>query len=233
MMYNLKQKLDKFQAKIELSEILSRLQIAENSAFQYEGIRYRLKNSNGEKDNFFQFDLLETDKIYHIDAIRKLSIDYRLRFLDTKYYKNDYQESTIHKIADFEEKHGTELANFKILAPKDSFKLDNYDDPLLFMTLGNDHYYLLDHWGNDLHWSKKLMAWPLKNLTNLIFSTALLSLLTTNLVNLGSGNTLTDVQFLIILLFSWKWIIAITFFFLIKKGNNVSEYNWNSPFYNH
>ncbi len=232
MKYSLKQELDKFQAKIELSEILSQLQITENRELLHEDIRHRLKNSNGKKDNYFQFDLLETDRIYHIDAIKKLCIDYRLRFLDTKYYKNEYPEETIQKIDTFEHEHETEITNFKILAPKNSFELDNYDDPLLFMALGNNHYYLLDYWGNDLHWSKKIMAWPLKSLINLIAFTALLSLVTTNLVNLGLGRTLTDVQFLIILLFSWKWIIAITFFFLIKKGNNVSEFNWNSPFYN-
>lgn len=233
MNYSLKKELDKFQAKLELSEVLSQLQIIENKPFLNQVITDRLKQSEGKKANYFQFDALETDKIYHVDAIKKLCIDYRLRFLDTKYYKNEYPEETIEKIAGFEELHETELHHFKILAPKSSFKLDNYDDPLLFMALGNDYYYLLDYWGNDLHWSKKIVAWPMKSLMTLIVTTALLSLLSTNLLHFVLGKTLTDVQFLIILLFSWKWIIAITFFFLIKKGKSVSEYNWNSPFYNH
>ena len=38
--------------------------------------------------NAFDFDLLATDKIYHLDQIKKVSIDYRLRFLDLKYFKN-------------------------------------------------------------------------------------------------------------------------------------------------
>lgn len=232
MNYSLKKELDKFQAKLELSEVLSQLQIIENKPFLNQVITDRLKQSEGKKANYFQFDALETDKIYHVDAIKKLCIDYRLRFLDTKYYKNEYPEETIEKIAAFEKLHETELHHFKILAPKSSFKLDNYDDPLLFMALGNDYYYLLDYWGNDLHWSKKIVAWPMKSLMTLIVTTALLSLLSTNLLHFVLGKTLTDVQFLIILLFSWKWIIAITFFFLIKKGNSVSEYNWNSPFYN-
>lgn len=233
MNYSLKKELDKFQAKLELSEVLFQLQIIENKPFLNQAITDRLKQSEGKKANYFQFDALETDKIYHVDAIKKLCIDYRLRFLDTKYYKNEYPEETIEKIATFEELHETELHHFKILAPKSSFKLDNFDDPLLFMALGNDYYYLLDYWGNDLHWSKKIVAWPMKSLMTLIVTTALLSLLSTNLLHFVLGKTLTDVQFLIILLFSWKWIIAITFFFLIKKGNSVSEYNWNSPFYNH
>ena len=32
--------------------------------------------------NKFDFDLLVSDKIYHIDHIKKVCIDYRLRFLD-------------------------------------------------------------------------------------------------------------------------------------------------------
>ncbi|MGB5316964.1 MAG: hypothetical protein WBN56_13265, partial [Robiginitalea sp.] len=35
--------------------------------------------------NQFDFDSLDTSRIYHLDHIRKICIDYRLRFLDLKY----------------------------------------------------------------------------------------------------------------------------------------------------
>ena len=40
-----------------------------------------------KKANTFTFDLLETDKIYHINAIKKVCVDYRLRFLDLKFLR--------------------------------------------------------------------------------------------------------------------------------------------------
>ena len=38
--------------------------------------------------NSFELDLLSKDRIYHIDEIKKVCIDYRLRFLEIKYFKN-------------------------------------------------------------------------------------------------------------------------------------------------
>ena len=38
--------------------------------------------------NDFDLDQLESKDIYHIDTIKNICIDYRLRFLDLKYFKN-------------------------------------------------------------------------------------------------------------------------------------------------
>ena len=56
--------------------------------------------SGGElsKENHFNFDLLETKNIYHINCIKSICIDYRLRFLDTKYFKNEFPLEAIQKI---------------------------------------------------------------------------------------------------------------------------------------
>ena len=40
----------------------------------------------------FDVNKLDTDKIYHIDNIKSLCIDYRLRFLDLKYFKGEIPE---------------------------------------------------------------------------------------------------------------------------------------------
>ena len=52
--------------------------------------------------NTFNFDCLDTDKIYHIEQIKKICIDYRLRFLDTKYFKGQIPEEAIIKINNLE-----------------------------------------------------------------------------------------------------------------------------------
>ena len=96
------------------------------------------------------FDLLETDKIFHIDQIKKLAINFRLRFLDSHLFKNQIPDEAITKIRVLEKNHKTTLQGFKIIAPSKTFQLENYDDPLLFAPIGNNYYYLIHKWGNDL-----------------------------------------------------------------------------------
>ena len=93
--------------------------------------------------NAFNFDLLDRNKIYHLEQIKKVSINYRLRFLDLKYFKNKLPESAHQDIQQLEALHETHLSGFKIMAPSALFRLEKADDPLLFAPLGNDFYYLL------------------------------------------------------------------------------------------
>lgn len=74
--------------------------------------------------NTFDFDLLTADKIYHIDQIKKVSIDYRLRFLDLKYFKNKLPQEALDKIQSLEKEHDTQLGSFKIMAPSALFRLE-------------------------------------------------------------------------------------------------------------
>ena len=93
--------------------------------------------------NAFNFDLLDRNKIYHLEQIKKVSINYRLRFLDLKYFKNKLPESAHQDIQQLETLHETHLSGFKIMAPSALFRLEKADDPLLFAPLGNDFYYLV------------------------------------------------------------------------------------------
>lgn len=230
-----------FSLKEELDSINSAAIISlPNESFTFKMLKIekstsileRLKISNEKLTNHFNFDQLEANKIYHINAIKKICISNRLRFLDTQFYKNEYPDSVIQNIRAFENTHQTEINHFKIVAPKNNFKLNNYDDPLLFMSLGNDYYYLLDYWGNDLHWTRKLKALPFKNLFNLTLTTLIVSIFLTYIFSLFKSDSLSVPYQLVIFLFTWKSVIAITFYAIIQSGNNVSEYNWNSSFYN-
>ena len=114
-------------------------------------IKDKIKGISSTNQNNFNFDLLETDKIYHVQQIKDICIDYRLRFLDSSFFKNDIPEEAISKIKNFEKNHNTTLDGFKIMAPSKLFQLKNYDDPLLFAPIGNDYYYLIHKWGNDIN----------------------------------------------------------------------------------
>ncbi len=51
------------------------------------------------------------------------------------------------------------LRGFKVMAPAARFKLCDSDaDPLLFVPVGKDHYYLVHKWGGDLRWHRALLT---------------------------------------------------------------------------
>ena len=141
---NLETKLQNYRAKetnendflAEVKAFLANDDIARTS------VKDKIKAISSTKHNNFDFDLLETDKIYHVQQIKEICIDYRLRFLDSSYFKNDIPEEAISKIKYLEKEHNATLEGFKIMAPSKLFQLKNYDDPLLFAPIGNDYYYL-------------------------------------------------------------------------------------------
>lgn len=178
-------------------------------------------------------DKLESDKVFHIDTIKEICIIYRLRFLDSKYYKLDIPEEANIKIRQLEAEHKTTLHSFKILAPAKALKLKNYDDPLLFAPLGNDYYYLIHKWGNDLSPFRKWKALPYKNFGNLLIFILLLSIVTTFVLpykQLGD-ETYSTVK-MITFLFIFKTYCAIYIYYFFWKGKNFSINNWDSIYYN-
>ena len=135
--------------------------------------------------NNFDLSKLSKNRIYHIDHIKKVSIDYRLRFLDIKYFKNKLPIEALKQIKKLEKVHKTNLSEFKIMAPSVLFRLEKKDDPLLFVPLGNEYYYLIHKWGNDLHPFRKALMWPFKNIWNLLLAILALSWVFTELTPLS------------------------------------------------
>ena len=191
-----------------------------------------LKKSN-QNYNQFDFDQLESNRIFHRDAIKKICIDYRLRFLDLSYFKADVPDEAIDKIQDLEKSHKTEGKHMKIVAPSKLFRLKNADDPLLFVPIGNDYYYLIHKWGNDLHPLRRLMMWPFKNIVTSIISILLFSLLLTAIMPLGLfGSQSNSSDFLLIFLFMFKSIAAVVIYYAFAAGKNFNRAIWDSNYYN-
>ncbi len=183
--------------------------------------------------NSFNFELLESDKIYHIDNIKKICIDYRLRFLDSKYFKGKLPYEAISKIKGLEKDHDTELKGFKIIAPSKLFKLENADDPLLFAPIGNGYYYLIHKWGNDLNPFRKLLMWPYKGFGNLIFTTFIVSLIATALFPEGIfSNEPNASQAGMIFFFMFKSIAAMVLYYGFAAGKNFNYAIWDSKYFN-
>lgn len=232
---NIQNKLDRERALRPSSEtILDEVQrILRENADERKRIGENLGDRTPFDSNRFDFDLLETDRIYHIDHIRKICIDYRLRFLASSYFKGAVPPEAISKIRELERLHQTEVKGLKILAPSKLFKLEDKDDPLLFAPIGNDYFYLVHKWGNDLHPLRKWIMWPFRNIVNLTIVVAFLSYLLTLMVpdGLFSKNN-SAAEFWIIFLFMFKCMASVVIFYGFALGKNFSPAIWNSKYYN-
>lgn len=230
---NIQDKLLKERSKDGTGEdILTQVErILEEDRFRESGIINTLKGVN--KDNIvpFDIDLLDKDRIFHSKQIQKICITYRLRFLDTKYFKGKYPHGALDEIKYLENKHNTPLSNFKIIAPSKMFVLEKTDDPLLFAPMGNGYFYLIHKWGNDLHPLRKLFMWPFKSFENLIVLIVLLSLLATALIPDGLFTKEQNFsQDIMVFFFMFKSIAAIVLFYGFALGKNFNTAIWNSKY---
>ena len=181
--------------------------------------------------NSFDFDQLESHRIYHLDQIREVCIDYRLRFLDIKYFKNDLPESAHQAINKIETDHGTVLADFKVMAPSVLFRLERKDDPLLFVPMGNNYYFLVHKWGNDLHPLRKLLMWPFKNIWNLLLTLLAVSWVVTEMTPMGLFTKTPDLaSYWMLYFFMFKAIASIVLFYGFALGKNFNPAIWNSKY---
>lgn len=181
--------------------------------------------------NNFDLDKLATANIFHIDNIKNTCIDYRLRFLDLKYFKNDLPQEAFDKIARLEAVHGTTLSGFKIMAPSKLFRLKNTDDPLLFVPIGNDYFYLIHQWGDDLNPFRKLFMWPFKNIWNLMVLIMGISWIATSLTPMAIFSKTTSWStYWMVYFFMFKAIASIVLFYGFALGKNFNPAIWNSKY---
>lgn len=232
---NIKRELEKSRGRrIGPESILKQVNsiFAENES-ERKKIHDNLWNAGAEVANNFQIEKLDSDKIYHIEDVKKLCINYRLRFVDAHYFKKEFPEEAITKIRILEKEHGIELKNFKLVAPAKLLKLENADDPLLFAPMGNDFFYLVHKWGNDLHPLRKWAMWPFRDLENLVFAIFVFSLMLTFLTPLHFIVDDPGVREKIILfMFVFNWTGGMVLLIGIGKGKNVNSEIWNSKYYN-
>jgi hypothetical protein len=181
--------------------------------------------------NQFNIDDLERDRIFHIEDIKKTCIDYRLRFLDSRYFKSKIPQAAFDEINRLKALHNTRLGDYKIMAPSKLFKLKDYDDPLLFAPIGNGYYYLIHKWGKDLHPFRKLMMWPFKSISNLFVLILLLSCFATSLTPIQLFSKSNDWSvYWMIYFFMFKAIASVVIFYGFALGKNFNPAIWNSKY---
>ena len=228
---NIHQELLKERAKNtdsnQLSEVLKKIWV--ESDLKSTNIKETLNSKNDSCYNSLDFDKMDSNKIFHEKTIEKICVDYRLRFLDTNYFKGEYPDDLNRIVLNIENEHNTILKNFKIIAPSKLFKLRSPDDPLLFVPIGNGYYYLIHKWGNEMKRLRKLLVLPFKNLNNLLIFSIIFSALFT-----AGGkmifNTMTDAEVFTLFLFAVKSFVFIFFYLFFLVGKNFNQTIWNSRF---
>ena len=122
---NLLEKLSEIRAKNAQpsnTDIIKGFKVLLNQPNEGERILRNLFKSEGGEEQL-DFDALDARRIYHIEDIKTLCIDYRLRFLDSKHFNGTFPSDAIDAIKDFEAKQGKEIKGFKMIAPAGMFKL--------------------------------------------------------------------------------------------------------------
>lgn len=172
---NIKQELIKERS---LSLATEAKMLLNASAESDANVLQRLKNSDENADSSSLSIADNHEQVFHMNDIEKICIRYRLRFLDTKYFKHEYPYEAILKIKEFEKEYNTKVKRFKIVAPDKAFDLqDCNQDPLLFAQLADGRFYLIHQWGNDLAWYRKFIYFPARTIyTYFYFMLALAAL---------------------------------------------------------
>jgi len=197
--------------------------------FKKNRIAKSLNEKNNENFNKMKFEEMETKNIFHKDTIKSICVQYRLRFLDSNLFKGDYPNNITKVISDIEKKNETTLNNFMIMAPSKLFKIKSPDDPILFVPLGNDYYYLIHKWGEEFNHLRKLLVLPFKNIDNLTVFSILVSVFFA-LVGKLFMPSLTSSEVFILFLFLVKGFIFIFFYMFFLTRRNFSESIWNSKY---
>ncbi len=216
--------------RTNIEESLNRLKTKNIDQHEKE-LKNLINHLNINSFNSFDFEKLDSNKIYSINTIKSVCIDYRLRFLDIKYFKNKLPDEVFQKIKSLEKTHNTNIGDFKIMAPAALFRLEKTDDPLLFVPLGNNYYYLVHKWGNDLHPFRKLIMWPFKNIWNLLFTILLFSFLVTEITPLTLfTKTPNTSSYWMLLFFMFKAIASVVLYFGFALGKNFNPAIWNNKY---
>lgn len=126
----------------------------------------RIENLRGKQLELENIESEYDGKVFTIEQIEKLCVDYRLRFLQSRHYTGSYDVEVAAKIKEFSKTTNTSIdewtleRRFFMMAPKDMFQLttEKYiskaelkrqQDPAIFYQIDEKHYRLIHKWGED------------------------------------------------------------------------------------
>ena len=221
--------------KLLLDQVYEFLNI---EAFKDKEVIIRLKEKKESELSFVQLNESDQKRVFSIETIKKTSIKYRLRFLDSSLFRSEFPYEAISEISAFEKKYGMKINSFRIMAPEKAFDLENINkDPILFAQLSKNNFYLLHQWGHDLAWHRKLIYWPIQNFKTLILTLATICFLfsfslPSSVMNIF--NFQSEIYLRIWLtIHTFIVFLGISLWIGISFDKSFSQHNWDSKYYNY
>lgn len=200
-------------------------------------VREMLCCRKNQEPDIVDESLLNEEQIFTLSQIRKICVDYRLRFLDSKYFRDELPYEAISKIKQLHKDTGVLPTKFKIVAPATLFELIDRDkDPLLFWDLGNNKYYLIHKWGRDISAFRKILVYPFRNFKNItitIFAVNFLIAMAIPTDVIDSGSTFWS-SFPLRMVFFFYILIAtcaLTTLVMFMKVKNLNDMDWDNRYF--
>ena len=216
----------------------------------------RIENLRGKQLELEKIENEYEGKVFTIDQIEKLCVDYRLRFLQSRFYTGSYDVEVAAKIKDFSKTTNTSIdewsleRRFFMMAPKDMFQLttEKYiskaelrrlQDPAIFYQIDEKHYRLIHKWGEDFTIFRLIEGFRWKSWwSHQLFNTVMLMPIVACLFTLcfeapAAFVSNHYIQTTLVILFA-SFVLAHFIFGLRKQdefeaiGGFFSKTNWNS-----
>jgi hypothetical protein len=181
-------------------------------------------------------ELLDKKKIFSVDDIKSICIQYRLRFLDSKYFKIEgLPTEEVKAIKNLEKELGKEIRSVKMLASLNSFRQENINNTmLLFAEMDENNFYLVHKLGNGFSRYKKIISFPFRSILSLLITCIIIGLPVAFIVPAFIFNTPEKVQYYQMLYLagftvSVVFIMVFGGFTFYKKFSRIC---WNRPYFN-
>lgn len=240
------EELSKERQRIEANEdsfLNSAMNLLNESYYQEAEIISRLSGRNSTDQYHLtpeQFDLLDYGLMFKEDVVQSICTKYRLRFLDSTLFIGTIPHEATLKIKHVEAQLGQKFKSFKVLAPESRFKLaDSTEDPILFASLGNDTYYMIHKWGDEMSWYRNAIHFPFRNITTLAFSCVAIAMLINVFIPIDFFNPLgaKSVIHAMVMKAFFGFMLSGFFFttaliFGILTSKEFSQDAWNSKYFN-
>ncbi len=228
----LREKQDEAQAEALLEEVRALLHEA---AQEEQRILHDLSNGITSL-GIPSAEHLQADRIFHVNAIRELCIEYRLRFLPAERFQGAIPHAALAELRRLERSAARPVGGCHVVAPASLFKLDDpLADPMLFVPVTADHWYLVHRWGHDMVWYRKLLCYPVRDVYAYIRTLLALSALLAILIPGGWLHAPSDTGALVLryflFLYSFVAMAAMSAFLGFQFAKNFSANLWDSRYF--
>lgn len=223
---DLHEQLKRIQRKHPEEEVLNEVRDILHQEEKREAlIKRNLHNGGGAGE--IDESCLDKGQIFTLDQIERLCVRYRLRFLDSRHFKGEIPQEAIQKIKQLENQQKQPLSGFKIIAPKELFRLSDKDsDPILMLPLKGDRFYFIHKWGGEISAWRSILAFPMRNFMSMFWFLAAVAVIFSLLVPTPSWD-----EFAFLVVHSFIAICGMTCLLVFTMRENFSNAEWDSKYF--